>query len=328
MVMYVRCVVILVIFSVIVSSVVGELSTFGYCMKTKPYMGVVPCMGEQALHTLQSIDETDNYTIIDGLSMVRDSDYSMPRSIPFNFLDRDSLNLRTLLDHTGVILSQRSLQWDMGVVYPGLMMRVGPAGDEKSVLEFVMDGSRGQEIDDRGGAEPSTARLLTKQLLLPFLLGIKFNLAVLLPIILGVLILIGKKAVFLSKLALLLTGVFGAGGVASLFGLATKPISGIPGLGLGAYGGYYKDPDYYKDYKDYKERHHRHYETTTSRPYEPDNFYDYENKFFSKRGGSHTYERESNDFKVDASTAEPASASSEFVPRTDFKNFAWHTINK
>ncbi|XP_059610893.1 uncharacterized protein LOC132257866 [Phlebotomus argentipes] len=318
----------------IVSRVKCELSTFGYCIKNKPYLGVIPCLGEQALHTLQSIEEADNYTITNGLSMVRDEGYSMPRSIPFNFLDRDTLNLRTLLDQTGVILSQRSLQWDMSTLYPGLMMRVGPAGDSNSVLEFVMDNPHGQELDDRAG-EPTTARLLTKSLILPFLLGLKFNLAVLLPIILGVLILIGKKAVFLSKLALLLTGVFGAGGVASLFGLASKPISGIGlglgGLGLGSYGGlgyqvhdhHYKD---YQDYKDYKKSTHRHFETT-QKPFESDRFYDYETKFFNKRGGPQVYERESTDFKTDSST-EPTSAASEFVSRNDYKNFAWHTIKQ
>lgn len=173
-----------------------------------------------------------------------------------------------------------------------------------------------------------SARLLTKSLLLPFLLGFKFNLAVLLPVILGILILIGKKAVFLSKLALLLTGVFGAGGVASLFGLATKPISGI---GLGSFNTYHHGHDYYKDYRDFKDFKgtHRHYESTT-KPYEPDRFYDFENKFFTKRGGmsgTHIFERESNDFKMDTSTESP-SAASEFVSRNDYKNFAWHTIKQ
>lgn len=79
-----------------------------------------------------------------------------------------------------------------------------------------------------------SARILTKKFFLPFLLGIKFNLATLLPIILGAIILLSKKAAFLSKLALFISSFFGFGGLATLGGIG----AGLAGGGLGGYGGY------------------------------------------------------------------------------------------
>lgn len=56
-----------------------------------------------------------------------------------------------------------------------------------------------------------TGRALTKSFLLPFLLGFKFNLSLVLPLLIGLLLIVGKKIVFISKLILLLSSVFGWG---------------------------------------------------------------------------------------------------------------------
>lgn len=62
---------------------------------------------------------------------------------------------RGLLENAGTIFGQRSLQWDLSMLQPGLCLRIGPTSDSNSVLEFVMDPSL-----DRGdrylAAEPST----------------------------------------------------------------------------------------------------------------------------------------------------------------------------
>lgn len=79
------------------------------------------------------------------------------------------------------------------------------------------------------------ARILAKQFIVPFLLGLKFNLITILPLFFAGIILLCKKAAFLGKIALFVSGLFGYGSVfslGSLFGLG----SGIGG-GLGAYGG-------------------------------------------------------------------------------------------
>lgn len=56
-----------------------------------------------------------------------------------------------------------------------------------------------------------SARVLARQFLVPFLLGFKFNIATLIPIIFGLLALIAKKAVILSKIALIASSAFGLG---------------------------------------------------------------------------------------------------------------------
>lgn len=73
-----------------------------------------------------------------------------------------------------------------------------------------------------------TARILTRQLLVPFLLGFKFNIATLVPILFGILALLAKKAVVISKLALVISSALGLGSL--LFGAG--------GGGPAGYGGY------------------------------------------------------------------------------------------
>lgn len=72
----------------------------------------------------------------------------------------------------------------------------------------------------------STGRLLVRQLLLPFLLGFKFNLASLLPLLFGALIVITKKALILTKVALLIAGFLGWNSLVS-----GNPSSGLFGNG-------------------------------------------------------------------------------------------------
>lgn len=53
------------------------------------------------------------------------------------------------------MVGQRSLQWDLSMIEPGLCLRVGPTSDANSVLEFVMDPT--QDRGDRySNDEPST----------------------------------------------------------------------------------------------------------------------------------------------------------------------------
>lgn len=62
---------------------------------------------------------------------------------------------RGLLENAGTMVGQRSLQWDLGMIEPGLCLRVGPTSDANSVLEFVMDPT--QDRGDRYSTEePST----------------------------------------------------------------------------------------------------------------------------------------------------------------------------
>lgn len=59
------------------------------------------------------------------------------------------------MENAGTMVGQRSLQWDLSMIEPGLMLRVGPTSDANSMLEFVMDPD--QERGDRYSVEePST----------------------------------------------------------------------------------------------------------------------------------------------------------------------------
>lgn len=52
-----------------------------------------------------------------------------------------------MLENAGAMISQRSIQWDMSRVYPGLMLKVGPTLGASGVLEFVLDPHH--IVDDR-----------------------------------------------------------------------------------------------------------------------------------------------------------------------------------
>lgn len=67
-------------------------------------------------------------------------------------------NFRGILENAGTMIGQRSLQWDLRGIYPGLCLRVGPTADSNSVLEFVMDPNL--ERGDRYLVEePSTGKV-------------------------------------------------------------------------------------------------------------------------------------------------------------------------
>lgn len=134
---------------------------------------------------------------------------------------------------------------------------------------------------------------MSRKFVLPFLLGLKFNLATLLPLILGAIILISKKAALLSKLALFISGFFGVGGLAALGGGLGGFGGGFGGEGFGGHGsyGYYKPPIYHEQghlggiYKVLE---------NTPRTDEPvaDRFYEYDKKHLLKDRASRLYERE------------------------------------
>lgn len=73
---------------------------------------------------------------------------------------------RGMLENAGTLVGQRSLQWDMSIVHPGLCMRIGPYSDSNSVLEFVVDPTLDRGMGDRYLVEePSTGNdIITKHI--------------------------------------------------------------------------------------------------------------------------------------------------------------------
>lgn len=43
-----------------------------------------------------------------------------------------------MLENAGLVMSHRSMQWDMPRVYPGLQLRIGPSING-GLMEFVID---------------------------------------------------------------------------------------------------------------------------------------------------------------------------------------------
>lgn len=130
---------------------------FNQCIRSAPNPSLIKCIGQQTLSSLHDIDKMDNYTITNGFEMKR-IDGDRQRSFSEFFVE-DPTDFKGLLENAGTIIGQRSLQWDLPMIEPGLCMRVGPTADSNSVLEFVIDPSQ-----DRGDRylmeEPSTGKLL------------------------------------------------------------------------------------------------------------------------------------------------------------------------
>lgn len=69
------------------------------------------------------------------------------------------LSFRSLLENAGVVMSERSLQWDMSRVFPGLQLRVGPSATG-GLLEFVMDPHSTYDERSQAYQEESTGEIL------------------------------------------------------------------------------------------------------------------------------------------------------------------------
>lgn len=58
---------------------------------------------------------------------------------------------RSLLENAGAVMGERTLQWDMSRVFPGLQLRVGPS-ISGGLLEFIMDPN--SQYDERTSVFP------------------------------------------------------------------------------------------------------------------------------------------------------------------------------
>ncbi|KAI5645727.1 hypothetical protein NE865_02394 [Phthorimaea operculella] len=228
-----------------------EDSQLNQCISVRRSTEVGVCFAKELLHKLNQYEESDEFSLANGVSFVRDE--KTPRDIA-SFLDKDPMDFRSIMEDASNLISKRSLHWDLSGVYPGLVMRIGPTL-ANGVLEFVMD----PRIKDRSSAyhqphgELSTGRLLARNLLVPFLLGFKFQISTLLPLLLGLVLLASKKAFLLAKVALLAVTVFSGG--AGLGGLGGG--SGSWGGNGGSWGGFSGGPSL-QSYTAY-DHHHGHH---------------------------------------------------------------------
>ncbi|KAG5671897.1 hypothetical protein PVAND_002066 [Polypedilum vanderplanki] len=300
-----------------------HFETFGHCIKQQDKPDLVKCAGKQILETFEQFNSVENFTLTKGLILSKD-DSAMGRNNPINFLDQDPSDIRALLENAGLAVSSRSVQWDMSRLYPGLQLRIGP-GVNGGLLEFIVDPSTVYDERSHLLHEESTARIMTRKFVLPFLLGLKFNLATLLPLILGLIILISKKAAFLSKLALFITGLFGLSGIYSLGGGFKEHGYGNYGFG-GIYPAAYYPPPVFADTGAI--HHHSSSHAQFASPYKilesntppneqlEDNFYEFEKQQLLKDRSARLYERE-----IDRADIKPK------YQQSNQRNFVWQTAN-
>ncbi|VVC90296.1 unnamed protein product [Leptidea sinapis] len=206
----------------------NNIDNLNECLGVQRGVELGVCFGKEVLNKLNDYDEAESFSLANGVAFVRDE--KTPRDIG-SFLDKDPMDFRAIMEDASNLISKRSLHWDLGVVYPGLVMRIGPT--------------------------LANGRLLARNLLVPFLLGIKFHISTLLPLLLGLLLLASKKAFLLAKLALLAVTVFSGSGYGG---------GGYFGGSLGSR--YYRHPHHVEYYKE------KSAEQTTGSPISPDELRD------------------------------------------------------
>lgn len=70
-----------------------QFESFGHCVKRSDSPSFITCAGVQALNTLQQFSDLNNYSLTDGLMVMRDETL-MGRSAPISFLDQNPEDFR------------------------------------------------------------------------------------------------------------------------------------------------------------------------------------------------------------------------------------------
>ncbi|KAI4495814.1 hypothetical protein M0802_008437 [Mischocyttarus mexicanus] len=173
---------------------------FGTCLSKKEY-GTLECANRATLGVLQSFNEQDELNF-GSFRLERADGYGRE----LLDLDYDSKSFENVFKAAVRLIERRNMKWNLDYLYPGLQMRVGPMINANGVLEFVLNDIQPPSYVD--GQYGTGRQQLTKHLL-PFLTGFKFNLVSLIPILFGLLLIVSKKALLLTKVALLISSLIG-----------------------------------------------------------------------------------------------------------------------
>lgn len=103
------------------------------CLSKKTY-GTWECFNRGALSTLQSLNNDDclNFGEIK-------LEKSQTESRNLLDLDWDAKDFGNVVKAASNLMERRSLKWDLGRLYPGLQLKVGPMLNGDGILEFDMD---------------------------------------------------------------------------------------------------------------------------------------------------------------------------------------------
>ncbi|XP_067211527.1 uncharacterized protein Osi10a [Linepithema humile] len=213
----------------------GFNEALGACLSKKEH-GTFECVNRGILSTLQSLNEED--TLEFGKARLERAE-SYGRDLLD--LDYDPKDFGNIMTAAARLMERRNIKWNLDNLYPGLQMRVGPMLNGNGILEFVLD----ERVPSYGDRQVGAGRQLTRHILLPFLLGFKFNLASLIPLMFGFLLIVTKKALILTKIALFLSGLLGWN---TLFSSAAPPYAANGFNGFHAYGHEVPAGAYYHDH--------------------------------------------------------------------------------
>ena len=103
------------------------------CFAKRSY-GTLECINRGALTALQSWNDDD---CLDFGNVRLDRSEGQSRDILD--LDWDPKDFGNVVKAASRLLERRNMKWDLGNLYPGLHMRVGPTLTGNGMLEFVMD---------------------------------------------------------------------------------------------------------------------------------------------------------------------------------------------
>jgi hypothetical protein len=118
----------------------GFSYTFQHCLRNEADHSigkVLPCFNKGAFAGLMEADERDSVEISNGVTLIKDMKTQSQRTIISPHMDHT--DYRNVLEATAELIARRSLRWDMSVIHPGLVMRVGPTITGAGVLEFVLE---------------------------------------------------------------------------------------------------------------------------------------------------------------------------------------------
>ncbi|XP_044019078.1 uncharacterized protein LOC122859515 [Aphidius gifuensis] len=206
---------------------------FGNCLADKVH-GTFECFNRGSLSVLQSLNDIDH---LDFGNIKMDRSDSIDERNLLD-LDYDPQDFGNVVKAAGRLVERRNFQWDLSNIYPGLLMHVGPMINGNGVLEFILDEKAAKYTDRRIGM----GRMLMRNLVLPFLLGFNFSLSSLIPLIFGILLLVTKKALIITKIAFVLNAIFGwnsIGTIPSFEDTGNINNLGNPNIGFGQNHNYY-----------------------------------------------------------------------------------------
>ncbi|CAB0043824.1 unnamed protein product [Trichogramma brassicae] len=134
---------------------------------SKRQHSTLECLNRGALTAIESWND-DQCLDFGNVQLLKAENQGEGRAANLLDLDWDPKDFGNVLRAASRMLERRNVKWDLGYIYPGLQMRVGPTlSTENGVLEFVMDERLGhhhyhnRQLGSAAAATTATASRVT-----------------------------------------------------------------------------------------------------------------------------------------------------------------------